>query len=70
ENSETAAGLAALGELEPDQRWHAVRAELLARDGHYVEAIDEMTASLTGPVSDAEADHRQRQIAQWTRRVP
>ena len=72
ENSGTAAGLAALAELEPDQRWHAVRAELLARDGRYIEAVDEMTASLTdsGSVSDAEADHRHRQIAQWTRRVP
>ena len=72
EDSGTAAGLAALAELEPDQRWHTVCAELLARDGRYLEAIDEMTASLTDPgsVSDAEADHRQRQIAQWTRRVP
>ena len=72
EDSGTAAGLAALAELEPDQRWHTVCAELLARDGRYLEAIDEMTASLTdsASVSDAETDHRQRQIAQWTRRVP
>lgn len=72
ENSGTTAGLAALAELEPDQRWHAVRAELLARGGRLLEAIDEMTVSLAGAfsLSDAEADHRQRQIAEWTRRVP
>ncbi|WP_370333038.1 RNA polymerase sigma factor [Mycolicibacterium hippocampi] len=65
----TPAGLAALADLEPDNRWHAVRAELLARDGCYVEAVDEMTASLTGAISDAEAEHRRQLIARWTRRV-
>lgn len=72
ENSGTHAGLAALDELDPDQRWHAVRAELLARDERFTEAIAEMTTSLAGPgsVTDAEADHRRRLIAGWTRRVP
>lgn len=72
EASGTATGLAALTELEPDHRWHAVRAELLARDDRFPEAVTEMTASLTGPwsVSDAEADHRTRLIEQWTRRIP
>lgn len=65
----TPAGLAALADLEPDNRWHAVRAELLARDGCYVEAVDEMTASLTDAISDAEAEHRRQLIARWTRRV-
>lgn len=65
----TSAGLAALADLEPDNRWHAVRAELLARAGRYVEAIDEMTASVSAGISDPEADHRRRLIAQWTRRV-
>ncbi|CAA0110755.1 putative ECF RNA polymerase sigma factor SigI [Mycolicibacterium vanbaalenii] len=65
----TSAGLAALTELEPDNRWHAVRAELLARDGRYVEAIDEMTASISAGTSDAEVEHRRRLITQWTRRV-
>jgi len=68
ENSGVAAGLDLLGELDPDQRWHAVRAELLARDGRFGEAINEMTASLAGPtsVSDAEAGHRRKLIARWT----
>ncbi len=70
EHSGPAAGLAELAELEPDQRWHAVRAELLARDGRYADAIDDMTASLAGPVSDAEADHRRALIARWTRQAP
>lgn len=70
EHSGPAAGLAALAELEPDQRWHAVRAELLARDGRYADAIDEMTVSLAGPVSDAEADHRRALIVRWTRQAP
>ena len=72
EASGTAAGLAALTELEPDHRWHAVCAELLARDGRFREAVTEMTASVAGPgnVSDAEADHRRRLIEQWTRRTP
>src|SRR5262249_2398885 len=30
-----AAGLHALDQLVPDQRWHAVRGELLAREGRY-----------------------------------
>lgn len=70
EYSGPASGLAALAELEPDQRWHAVQAELLAREGRYPEAVEEMTASLAGPVSDAEADHRRALIVRWTRRAP
>lgn len=72
ENSGTFAGLAALNELDPDPRWHAVRAELLAREARFAEAIDLMAASLSGPagVNDAEARHRRRLIAQWTQQVP
>ena len=72
EDSGVDAGLAELAELSPDQRWHAVRAELLARDARFAEAIDEMTASLSGPagVNDAEAAHRRRLIARWAQRVP
>ncbi len=72
ENSGLAAGLAQLAELEPDQRWHAVRAELLARDQRFSEAVDELAASLTTPtsVSDAEAEHRRRLMARWSARMP
>ncbi|MGD9618956.1 MAG: RNA polymerase sigma factor [Mycolicibacterium sp.] len=68
ENSGVGNGLAQLADIEPDHRWHAVRAELLARDHRFAEAIDEMSASLAGPgsVSEAEAGHRRRLIARWT----
>lgn len=71
EHSGAAAGLALLDEIAPDHRWHAVRAELLARDGHHAEAIDAMAASLAGPVtvSDAEAQHRRRLITRWNAQV-
>jgi RNA polymerase sigma-70 factor (ECF subfamily) len=70
EHAGPAAGLAALAELEPDHRWHAVRAEILARDGRHREAIENMTASLAGPVSEAEAAHRRSLIAQWAEPAP
>ena len=70
EHAGPAAGLAALAELEPDHRWYAVRAEILARDGRHREAIDAMTASLAGPVSEAEAAHRRSLIAQWAQPAP
>ncbi|MCB0948605.1 MAG: sigma-70 family RNA polymerase sigma factor, partial [Mycobacterium sp.] len=71
EHSGVAAGLALLDEIAPDHRWHAVRAELLARDGRHAEAIDAMAASLAGPasVSDAEAQHRRRLITRWNAQV-
>ena len=50
--------LSALDQLVPDQRWHAVRAELLARDGRYIEAVDEMTTSLTDSGSVAATPRR------------
>lgn len=60
------AALDALPEQERDHRWHAVRGELLAREGRHRDAIGAMTASLAGPVSDAEADHRRRLVARWS----
>lgn len=56
----TAAGLALLDGLPPSPRWHAVRAELLARDHRYAEAADELTQALTGPATDPERAHRER----------
>lgn len=61
-----AAGLRALDELVPDQRWHAVRGELLAREGRYAEAVAATRASLTAAVTAPERRHRERRIAEWT----
>ncbi|OAN38988.1 RNA polymerase sigma factor [Mycolicibacterium iranicum] len=61
------AGLAALDGLDRDHRWHAVRGELLARDGRYADAADEVRRSLEGAVSEAEAHYRRRRIDEWDR---
>lgn len=60
-----AAGLQALTPLEPDQRWHAVRGELLSRQGRFGEAVAATLASLTEAVSEPERKYRRRRIAQW-----
>ena len=51
ESDGAAAGLDALADLGPDQRWHAVRAELLAREGRYAEAVAATRESITDEVS-------------------
>ncbi|MFI7064728.1 RNA polymerase sigma factor [Kribbella sp. NPDC050124] len=56
----TAAGLARLDALPPSPRWHAVRAELLARDHRYAEAASELMQALEGPATDPERAHRER----------
>ena len=66
ESDGAAAGLAALVELAPDQRWHAVRGELLAREGKYAEAVEATRASLTDAVTAPERRHRERRIAEWS----
>jgi predicted RNA polymerase sigma factor len=60
------AGLSALDQLGPDQRWHAVRGELLAREGRFVEAVEATLASLTDSVTAPERRHRERRIAEWS----
>jgi RNA polymerase sigma-70 factor (ECF subfamily) len=55
-----AAGLALLADLPPSPRRHAVRAELLAREGNYAEAVQELTASLGGPATEPERRYRER----------
>ncbi|TCC44700.1 RNA polymerase sigma factor [Kribbella capetownensis] len=62
EAKDTTAGLALLSELTPSPRWHAVRAELLARDHRYDEAVGELTKALEGPSTDAERRHRERRL--------
>ncbi|WP_186244226.1 RNA polymerase sigma factor [Mycobacterium simulans] len=67
ESEGAAAGLDALDQLEPDQRWHAVRGELLAREGRYADAVAATRASLTDAVTAPERRHRQRRIAEWSK---
>jgi len=62
EAKDTAAGLALLSELPRSPRWHAVRAELLARDERYDEAVAELGEALEGPSTDAERRHRERRL--------
>lgn len=64
-----AAGLHALEHLEPEPRWHAIRGELLAREGRFVEAVEATQASLTEAVAEPERRYRQRRIAEWQARI-
>ncbi|BBX72441.1 sigma-70 family RNA polymerase sigma factor [Mycobacterium shinjukuense] len=68
ESQGAAAGLDALARIAPDQRWHAVRGELLARQGKFAEAVAETRVSLTDAVTAPERRHRQRRIAEWSAR--
>jgi RNA polymerase sigma factor (sigma-70 family) len=60
EATDPATGLAMLTELPSSPRWHAVRAELLAREGRYAEAARELAESLDGPATQPERQHRER----------
>ncbi len=66
EASGAAAGLAALENVRPDARWHAVRGELLAREGRYAEAVEAATASLSGDLTGPERRYRERRRAEWS----
>jgi RNA polymerase sigma factor (sigma-70 family) len=72
ESDGAAAGLDALADLDPDheknhdQRWHAVRGELLAREGRYAEAVAATRESITDEVSAPERRHRERRIVAWS----
>ncbi|MFF5227778.1 RNA polymerase sigma factor [Dactylosporangium sp. NPDC000521] len=61
------AGLALLADLPPDPRWHAVRADLLARAGRHAEAVEALTSSLAGTVTDVERRHREQRLAELRR---
>jgi RNA polymerase sigma-70 factor (ECF subfamily) len=70
--AEAAGARAGLRELDAipdggaDHRWHAVRGELLARDGRYADAVRQTRASITDAVSAPELRHRRRRIAHWS----
>jgi RNA polymerase sigma-70 factor (ECF subfamily) len=59
-----ASGLALMDDLPRTPRWHAVRAELLARDGRYSEAVGALDEALTGPSTRAEREFRTRRRAE------
>ena len=63
EAADPATGLAMMADLPPSPRWHAVRAELLAREGRYAEAARELDESLHGPATQPERQHRERRRA-------
>jgi len=68
EGTGAAAGLTAIEDIRPSPRWHAVRAELLAREGRYTEAVDAITASLIGAPTAPERRYRERRRALWASR--
>jgi len=59
EAADSATGLAMLAELPQSPRWHAVRAELLAREGRYAEAAQELALSLDGPATLPDQTYRE-----------
>lgn len=63
EAADPATGLAMMAELPPSPRWHAVHAELLARDGRYAAAARALAESLDGPATQPERQHRERRRA-------
>ena len=64
-----AAGLASLASIAPSPRWHAVRGELLARQGRYAEAVEATTAALAGELTAPERRYRERRLADWAARA-
>lgn len=58
EVGDAAAGIAALDDIEPSPRWHAIRGELLARQSRFEEAADELSVALAGTGSEPERLHR------------
>jgi RNA polymerase sigma factor (sigma-70 family) len=60
-----AAGLSALAAIPPSPRWHAVRGDLLAREGRYLEAVEAITASLAGELTSPERRYREARLAAW-----
>lgn len=66
ESEGAAAGLQTLDRLDPDQRWHAIRGELLARQGRFADAVEATRASLTDSVTAPERRYRERRIAEWS----
>jgi RNA polymerase sigma factor (sigma-70 family) len=67
ETGEVDTALNLLDAIPQTARWHAVRAELLARQSHYAEAVAELTKALEStPANHPEQSHRKRRQALFT----
>ncbi len=64
-----ARGLALLAEIARNPRWHAVRAELLARNGEYADAVAELTTALAGQATAGERAYRERRREEFRARA-
>ncbi|TCO44479.1 RNA polymerase sigma-70 factor (ECF subfamily) [Kribbella antiqua] len=60
EAADTTAALKLLDEVPVSPRWHAVRAEFLAREHRYTEAAAELGQALNAQSTDAERHYRER----------
>ncbi|HET7475964.1 MAG TPA: sigma-70 family RNA polymerase sigma factor [Dermatophilaceae bacterium] len=69
ERAGPAAGLAALAGLPEDHRLYAVRAELLARQGHFEPAVADGIRSLTGGLTEPERRFREARLRAWRERL-
>jgi RNA polymerase sigma factor (sigma-70 family) len=63
------AGLTMMAGLPPSPRWHAVRGELLAREGKHAEAAQELALSLEGPATEPERHYREQRHKEFLRRA-
>ena len=63
------AGLDALRDVPPGPRWHAVRAELLARAGRYADAVEAGRQALTGDLTGPVRRHQERLARDWADRA-
>lgn len=60
------AGLAALGDIPPSPRLHAVQAEFLARQGRWDEAVRAVDLSLSGELTEPERRYREGRRQAWS----
>ncbi len=58
-------GLQALEQIPASPRWHAVRADFLARAGRAAEAVAAVDRSLTEELTGPERRHRERRRREW-----
>ena len=65
ERDGAARGLVELERLPASPRWHAVRAEFLARDGRLTEAVEATERSLTAELTEPERRYRERRRQEW-----
>ncbi len=67
ERDGAARGLQEVENIPASPRWHAVRADLLARDGRMAEAVAAVDQSLTEDLTEPERRYRERRRAEWRR---